>query len=184
MKLNLGSGKNLLEGFVNVDKYSTFSPDVVHDLEKFPWPFLDNSVSEIVMNHSLEHLGENSDCFLAIISEIYRVAANGCILRINVPHPRSMGFESDPTHVRPVTPNIMNLFSKKKNREYTEKGWPNTQLAMYLNVDIEEVNITYILTPHWAEMLNSGADQKDIYFAIETYYNVVDEIVMEYVVNK
>ena len=43
MKLNLGSGSKILKGYVNVDKFQYYNPDVVHDLEKFPYPFKDNS---------------------------------------------------------------------------------------------------------------------------------------------
>ena len=39
IRLNLGCGQNKLDGYVNVDKYPTFSPDVLWDLETFPWPF-------------------------------------------------------------------------------------------------------------------------------------------------
>ena len=41
MKLNLGSGSKILKGYVNVDKFQYYNPDVVHDLEKFPYPFED-----------------------------------------------------------------------------------------------------------------------------------------------
>src|SRR5689334_5980472 len=83
LRLNLGSGQNPRQGFVNVDKFG--SPDVRHDLEKFPWPWPDNSACEIVMNHVLEHLGQQTDVFLAIVKELYRVCMNGAILRVNVP---------------------------------------------------------------------------------------------------
>ena len=34
-KLNLGSGSKRKDGFINLDKYNTFNPDIVHDLELF-----------------------------------------------------------------------------------------------------------------------------------------------------
>ena len=36
IKLHLGSGHKKKDGYVNVDKVGT--PDVLHDLEVFPWP--------------------------------------------------------------------------------------------------------------------------------------------------
>ncbi|KKK54869.1 hypothetical protein LCGC14_3080370, partial [marine sediment metagenome] len=51
MKLNLGCGPKKMDGYTNVDKYAVFKPDIIQDLEKFPWVFEDNSVDEIVMHH-------------------------------------------------------------------------------------------------------------------------------------
>ena len=33
LNLNLGSGSKRIEGFVNLDKFDTFNPDIFHDLE-------------------------------------------------------------------------------------------------------------------------------------------------------
>ena len=63
MKLNLGSGSKILKGYVNVDKFQYYNPDVVHDLEKFPYPFENNSVDEILLSHVLEHIGQNPEIF-------------------------------------------------------------------------------------------------------------------------
>ena len=48
MKINLGCGSKILPGWTNLDKFSTYKPDIVHDLEVFPYPFKDNSVEEIL----------------------------------------------------------------------------------------------------------------------------------------
>jgi hypothetical protein len=176
-KLNLGSGQNPRAGYVNVDKFDSFSPDVVWDLEIFPWPFETGSVEEIVMNHSLEHMGETTDIFLGIIKELYRICANGAKLHITVPHPRSDLFSGDPTHVRPITQTILSLFSKKNNRRWKEIGWPNTPLATYLDVDFDVVENQLFLSPDWAKRLKDGkAPREEIDFAVSTYYNVVSEI--------
>ena len=52
MKLNLGCGKDYIDGWVNVDFYDDSKCDVTHDLEEFPWPWEDDSVSEIRIIHT------------------------------------------------------------------------------------------------------------------------------------
>lgn len=115
-------------GYINVDKYDSFQPEVVHDLECFPWPFDDDSVDEIEMHHSLGHMGATTEIFLKIIQELYRISRSNCILRISVPHPRSYGFEGDPSHVRMVAPQIMSLFSLKIIRSGPPKASPTHHL--------------------------------------------------------
>lgn len=51
-KLNIGCGKNKLEGYINLDFRG--DPDIVHDLYK-QMPFDDNSMDELVAYHVIEH---------------------------------------------------------------------------------------------------------------------------------
>jgi hypothetical protein len=176
-RLNLGCGQNKQPGYINVDKYDAFAPDVVWDLERCPWPFDSDSVEEVVMHHSLEHMGASTDGFLAIMKELYRICAPGAVIAIDVPHPRGDAFAGDPTHVRPITPHVLSLFSKRNNREWRRLGWPNTPLATYIDVDFEITSIDYVLTPAWVERRRAGnMTQSDLEFAMSSYFNVVDEI--------
>jgi SAM-dependent methyltransferase len=179
MKLNLGCGQNKLDGYLNVDKYDACEPDQVADLEVMPWPFADDSADEIMLTHVLEHLGRETDVFLGIIKELYRVLKPGGQVQIRVPHPRSEGYLGDPTHVRPVSPTIMSLFSKRNNREWKVKGWPNTPLGLYLDVDFEIVATTVTLTPRWLQKHQAGLiTREELGEAMEIHHNVIDEIHM------
>jgi hypothetical protein len=113
IELNLGSGNHPLHGYVNDDRFGT--PDVLHDLETFPWPWETSSVDEIVLNHVLEHLGETTEKFFGVMKELYRVAAPAATIHVVVPQPNHDDFQADPTHVRRITPRGLELFSRKKN---------------------------------------------------------------------
>ena len=183
IKLNLGCGHNHKAGYVNVDKYGR--PDICHDLETFPWPWADNTVSEIILNHVLEHLGQANAVYLKIIQEIYRICTPGAALQIAVPHPRSDDFINDPTHVRVVTPAGLELFSKTKNKDWIDNGYANSPLGLYLDVDFEIESVNYNLEPSWSRKLKTGeCKQEDVYRAMHTYNNVVKEICIQMTVVK
>ena len=55
---------------------------MIHNLDVFPYPFENNSVELIEMNHVLEHL---CDPF-KVMSELHRILIDGGRLIINVPH--------------------------------------------------------------------------------------------------
>ena len=82
LNLNLGSGSKRVKNYINVDKYEIFKPDIVHDLEKFPYPFDDNSVDNIILSHILEHIGQNPNVFNLIMKELYRICKNLSLLDI------------------------------------------------------------------------------------------------------
>jgi predicted SAM-dependent methyltransferase len=145
MRLNLGCGHNKVAGFTNVDMFPESKPDLVCDLEALPWPWEDNSVDEVLFNHSLEHMGQDSRIFLGIMKELYRVSKNNAVIQINVPHPRHDHFINDPTHVRIITPELLNLFNKQFNDEWKKLGISNSPFAHYLGVDfvVDKVRLTY-----------------------------------------
>jgi len=177
LKLNLGSGNHPLPGYVNVDRFG--APDVIHDLERFPWPWETGSVEEIVLNHVLEHLGETTEAYFGVIKELYRVAAPGATIRIVVPHPNHDDFISDPTHVRKVTPRGLELFSKAKNDEWAGTSLANTPLARHLDVDLELVSVEYSVDEPWASRLkNQEIGPDELAMAARQYNNVVKEIRM------
>ena len=79
MRLNLGAGEWMLEGWENID---ITGPDPV-DLTVHPWPFSDASASEILASHVLEHF----DHYQAVIflDECKRILKPGGTLHIAVP---------------------------------------------------------------------------------------------------
>jgi predicted SAM-dependent methyltransferase len=177
MKLNLGCGFNKKDGFVNVDKFDTCGPDLVMDLEVTPWRFETSEVDEVLFNHSLEHIGQSTDTFLAIIKELYRVCKGGATIQVNVPHPRHDHFLEDPTHVRAVTPEMFNMFSKKHNLFWKKVGAANSPLALYLDVDFDVKRVEHVIEPRYMDMLKAGQiSSEELEVAAKERNNVVAEL--------
>ena len=82
LKLNLGSGKIIKSGWLNIDIDSD-KADLNLDLRK-KLPFSSRSCSEVYSEHFLEHL-EYPDETLGFIGETYRVLKTDGILTIAVP---------------------------------------------------------------------------------------------------
>jgi SAM-dependent methyltransferase len=111
-RLNLGSGRRYDPAAVNLDVTPVTGPDVVHDLNRFPWPFPDDRFDEVVMRDVLEHLDDT----IRVLEEIHRVCRPGAAVEIIVPHFSSNGAFTDPTHKR---------FFALATFDYVTAGHPN-----------------------------------------------------------
>jgi predicted SAM-dependent methyltransferase len=80
MKLNLASGRDYREGWVNVDFNGKC--DLKHDLTN-PLPYEDNSVDEILAAHILEHFGFGE--YMDVLTDWVRVLKPGGKMTILVP---------------------------------------------------------------------------------------------------
>lgn len=152
----MGCGHNRVAGFVNVDAAPECDPDEVWDLERTPWPWPENCAEEVRFIHSLEHMGADPKVFLALMKELYRIAAPGCRVVIHVPHPRHDNFVSDPTHVRAITPSTLELFDRRLNDEWKTKRLSNTPLAHYTGVDFALVERGILLAEPYGADLEAG----------------------------
>tara|TARA_B100001250_G_C19522998_1_gene666816 strand:+ start:88 stop:648 length:561 start_codon:yes stop_codon:yes gene_type:complete len=185
MKLNLGCGSNILSSYTNLDKFDYYKPDIVHDLEIFPYPFKNDSVDEVLLSHVLEHIGQDPNVFNNIIKELYRICKHNSIIEIKVPHPRHDDFISDPTHVRPITILGLELYNKDLNLEWESKGAANTPLALIHSVNFKIEKVDYKLEENYSNLLKNGKISKnDILEYMKKYNNVVRETYIKWKVIK
>ena len=81
-KLNLGCGKDIIPGFINLDIVKGPGVNIAHDLNKFPYPFKDSYFSEVVGKHVIEHLNDPEK----FCEELYRITSNGGKIFLRTPH--------------------------------------------------------------------------------------------------
>ena len=98
VKIDLGCGANKQQGFVGVDIRKLPGVDIVHDVEKFPWPLPDACANLIMASHLVEHIDPHGGVFLRFMDEAWRILKVGGQFVISFPYAGSVGYWQDPTH--------------------------------------------------------------------------------------
>lgn len=98
IKLDLGCGENVHEGFAGVDKRSLPNVEQV-DLEYFPWPWKPDSVSVILASQVVEHIDPSNS--IKFMDECWRILEDDGLLVIVTPYGGSERSFQDPTHKNP-----------------------------------------------------------------------------------
>lgn len=104
--LHLGCGSSKIKGAKGIDILNLPGVDVVHDLNKFPYPFKANQFDNIFAEHILEHL----DNLQKVVEEIYRITKYGGLIKIIGPHYTSVDAFTDPTHKHFLTSRSFDYF--------------------------------------------------------------------------
>lgn len=113
LRVNLGCGKDIRAGWINVDKADLPGVDVCHDLTHIPLPFASNSCVDVLCKDVLEHLE-----YLPVIRDIHRILEPGGRVTIQVPHFTSKDAYADPTHRSFFTTNTLRYFVEGHFRSY------------------------------------------------------------------
>lgn len=106
-KLNLGCGLKQMPDHVNLDLVASVKPDVVHDLNRFPYPFPDNRFDEIRAMDVIEHVAD----LPATMREIWRIGRPGATVELTTPHFSCVNSFTDPTHTRHLSSSSMDYFT-------------------------------------------------------------------------
>ena len=113
MKLNLGCGNDIREGWINLDNSKSDGVDVVHDLNELPLPFEDEKFDIVLCKNVLEHVN-----YQPLINDIHRILKTGGLLGIRVPHFTSKSNYGDPTHIHKFSANTFYFFTERKEFGY------------------------------------------------------------------
>ena len=117
-KLSLGCGRRIRKDYVNLDCVKLPGVDVIHNLNKYPYPFKDNEFDEVLAESVLEHL----DNIIAPIEEIWRISKKGARIKISVPIFPSVWAMADPTHKSYYTFFTFNYFREEDELNYYSKA--------------------------------------------------------------
>lgn len=96
MIIDLCCGSKKRPGAIGVDLVKLPGVDIVHDLDKGPWPLESNSATNIRCEHGIEHVKDVN----LFMKECHRILKNGGVLEIVTPHFSSYNSYVDPTHLR------------------------------------------------------------------------------------
>lgn len=158
-KLDIACGQNKTAGYYGVDIAKADGVDMVYDLEKFPWPFPDNSVDEAVCSHYIEHTKD----IIKFMNEVHRILKPGAKILIVAPYYNSMRAWQDPTHTRVIS---------ETSFLYYNKDWRvQNKLDHYPITADFDFTFGYNITPDWAARAEEARA-----FAIRHYTNVVSDI--------
>ena len=99
---------------ITLDSSTEVNPDVVHNLDVFPYPFEHETFDEIHIYEGLEHCGTQGDekFFFDQFNEFYRILKPGGYLCGSVPHWQSIWAFGDPGHKRVLPPSVFNYLDE------------------------------------------------------------------------
>lgn len=110
-KLNVGCGRNIKDGWINLDSSALPGVDLVCDLNGVrnkPIELPDESVEQFLLSHVIEHVRDS----LGLMQELWRLARPNATAVIRVPHGGSDDAWEDQTHLRAYFPKSFGFFSQ------------------------------------------------------------------------
>lgn len=161
LKLNIGCGRDVREGWLNVDAIAQPGVEVWNLTNR--WPLDDCSVEEIHASHVIEHFGQFHRCF--VYDEAYRVLVPGGKMTVIVPHWANTRAYGDPTHQWPPVTEFSFYYLSRKWRD---EQAPHTNSMLHCDF---EATWGYGLAPQI--MARNGEFQQ---FAINHYTNAVQDL--------
>ncbi len=159
LRLNLGCGRDIRPGWVNIDCVPLPGVDHVVDFDGKPvFPFADDAVARSDGSHVIEHLADP----LPFMAELWRVTRPGGLAEFRCPYGSTDDADEDPTHVRRMFQGSWGYF-----------GQPHYWRADYgYRGDWQPVSVRLLIFPEL-----SGCTDRELASMVRFQRNVVAEMV-------
>jgi hypothetical protein len=149
IRLEIACGQRKNPDWIGIDRVKTEQTDIVHDLNKCPWPIESDSVLEAQCSHYIEHIPMLCSCcahlkdpLFSFFDELYRVMAVGAKCLIICPFWTSSRCWQDPTHRRAIS---------EFTFLYANKGWRIANGLSHYDVSADfDFTYGYVLAPEAA----------------------------------
>jgi len=154
-KLNVGCGKDIRQGWTNLDVVKLPGVDVCHDINVLPLPFEANTFDVILCRNVLEYVD-----YIPILTDLHRILKPMGKLLIRVPHFSSKDAYADPTH--------RNFFTVK-TFEFFLEGHPRSYYLPFSFSEIRRTNINFKKRPIFfynyflERLVNSSKSMQNLY---------------------
>ena len=128
--VNLGCGTSPSKStdiihFANIDIIALEGVNIVHDLNIFPYPFIDEKADLIIMNDILEHLDDP----IAVLQECWRILKVGGVVQIKVVHWNHYYSYSDPQHKHAFSEPYFHFFTGEKRSYYMKNHFSGLEIT-------------------------------------------------------
>jgi SAM-dependent methyltransferase len=137
-RLNVGCGRNIIPGWINLDAAALPGVDIVADLETCrdrPLPIESDSVDEFLLSHVLEHIRDS----LALMQDLHRIAKAGATAVVRSPYGSSDDAWEDQTHIRAYFIQSFGYFSQPYywRADYGYRGdWQPRQITLFVDANL------------------------------------------------
>lgn len=155
-KLNLGCAHDYKKGWVNLDARDhdasgkKMKVDVIHNLNKYPWPFKNEEFDFIYLRGVLEFLTDQEKA----IKELRRISSKGSEVKIIVPYFTSyFAYREFSAHKYSLNCTELLGYFKRQGFELISKGFENNNSA--LRIPTALMNLSEA-TQNFYERLFSG----------------------------
>jgi len=95
-RLDVGCGINKQKGYIGLDQFRHPGVDIVHDVQKFPWPVDTDSCFQVLMSHLWEHIEPKYR--FRVMDELWRIIRPDGQLLLSAPYAGSWGDAAHPAH--------------------------------------------------------------------------------------